>query len=605
MGRFVSPFTYTLFLAAIFSTRLIAGQAASPAGTGPATTSAGTSQTSTPQVAGQADTSSTATVLKIKTRLVVVDVVALDHRGAAVKDLKAEDFTLQEDGQEQKVRVFNFQQPAQGAAQAALTPVALPPGRATNMPLFKTSSTLNVLLLDGINVTSANQKYARQEMLKLLEKLPAGQPLAVFALGSKLRMLQDFTTDPALLKDALRKAKDNALAIRTPVSAAADLPPGMLESMPEAMVQQVLRVGQDLITNQMQERVVLTLNEMSALARTLSGYPGRKNLIWVSEAFPSYLFPVGDTSSPQNTNPINAAQQSVITSFQAQVDHTADLLSNAQVAVYPVDAGTLANKDSYSTLSNTDTNGNYLGRSARGGTLPGVGSLQANELGRASEATINSHGTMNSIAEQTGGKAFYNTNNIEKAIHESMEDGALYYTLGYYPDNKNWDGRFRKITVKVNRPGIKVHYRQGFFAVEPGNYAKKDPKLFAIEMGTALSIENPISTALTFQASVAPPSEQTGNKVLIRYGIDPHAISFELKANGNTFSAALTADQYQKVIRTIYPCNQSLELPPGDYFLRLAVRDDSSGLIGTANAQVSIPAATTAEKSAQQEQKKP
>jgi hypothetical protein len=116
--------------------------------------------------------------------------------------------------------------------------------------------------------------------------------------------------------------------------------------------------------------------------------------------------------------------------------------------------------------------------------------------------------------------------------------------------------------------------------------------------------------------------------VLIRYGIDPHAISFELKedglqhasvdcgvrvynkagadvhTNGNTFSAALTADQYQKVIRTIYPCNQSLELPPGDYFLRLAVRDDSSGLIGTANAQVSIPA-TTAEKSAQQEQKKP
>ena len=52
---------------------------------------------------------------------------------------------------------------------------------------------------------------------------------------------------------------------------------------------------------------------------------------------------------------------------------------------------------------------------------------------------------MNSVAEQTGGKAFYNTNDLNKAIRDSMEDGSTYYTLGYYPENKNWDGRFRRI----------------------------------------------------------------------------------------------------------------------------------------------------------------
>src|SRR5262249_27307584 len=128
---------------------------------------------------------------------------------------------------------------------------------------------------------------------------------------------------------------------------------------------------------------------------------------------------------------------------------------------------TLANRDAYSSLSNTDSNGNLLGRSARGMTPQRMGSRQGAEIGRGSEQSISAHATMSSVADQTGGKAFYNTNNIDKAIRDSMEDGSTYYTLGYYPENKNWDGRFRRITVKVGRAGVKLHYRQGFFAVEP------------------------------------------------------------------------------------------------------------------------------------------
>jgi len=298
------------------------------------------------------------------------------------------------------------------------------------------------------------------------------------------------------------------------------------------------------------------------------------------------------------------------------------------VAVYPVDAGTLANRDAYSSLSNSDGNGNYLGNSARGGTRQGRGSAQASEISRASEASIASHATMSSVADQTGGKAFYNTNNIDKAIRDSMDDGSTYYTLGYYPENKNWDGRFRKIAVKINRPGIKLHYRQGFFAIEPTDPAKQDPKILAIDIGSALDINNPIATALPFQAVIIPPSPQNGNKVQINFGIDPHAIGFELKADGlqhasvdcgvraysksgdalrtqgNTFDAALAPEQYQKVMRMIFPCNQTLELPPGEYFLRLAVRDKNNGLIGTANGSTTVPA-VAAGKEEKPEEKKP
>jgi VWFA-related protein len=601
----------------------LAQQTPPPAGEAPATAGAAPQAPAQPQ----AESQGTATVLKVKTRLVIVDVIALDHKGSPVTDLEAKDFTLAEEGKQETIRSFSFQQPSQAPGQpAALVPITLSANRITNMPRFKTNGTLNVLLIDGINVSNTNQKYAREEMLKVLAKLPAGQPLAVYAMGSRLRMLQDFTVDPALLKEAVKKAKDNALGVRSESSNAADLPPGVIEQMPDGMAQQVLRFGQEQAINQMDERVRLTLEQLGALARNLSGYPGRKNLVWLSEVFPDYIVP--EHTDFGKTTTIATAEQSVIHNYQGQIDHTADLLSNAQVAVYPVDAGTLVNRDAYSSLSNSDSKGNYLGRSARGATRQQMGSAQASEISRASEAIIASHSTMNSVADQTGGKAFYNTNNLDKAIRDSMDDGSTYYTLGYYPENKNWDGRFRKIAVKVNRPGVKLHYRQGFFAVEPTEPSKQDPKILAIDIGSALDINNPISTALPFQAVVMPPSPQNGNKVQINFGIDPHAIGFELKADGlqhasvdcgvraysksgnalntqgNAFNAALSPEQYQKVMKMIFPCNQTLELPPGEYLLRLAVRDKNNGLIGTANGSTTVPA-MAAGKEEKPEEKKP
>jgi VWFA-related protein len=616
-----------LLLVMAFAAIVLAQEPTLPAAGG--TTPAAPPNAASPASPQSEHVEGTAAVLKVKTRLVVVDVIALDHKGAPVADLKADDFILQEENKPQKIRAFNFQQGLQGQA-AVMTPATLSANRITNMPRFKTNSALNVLLLDGINVSNTNQKYAREQMLKFLEKLPAGQPIAVYAMGTKLRMLQDFTVDPTLLRDAVKKAKFNASGARSESSNALDLPPATLDAMPLAMLQQVLRFGQDQAINQMDERVRLTIEQLSALARNLSGYPGRKNLVWLSEAFPAYLFPNDPDPTGRNSSSVAAASQlPIVKNYQGEINHAADLLANAQVAVYPVDAGAVGNHDSYSSLSNTDSNGNYLGNSARGAIRNGIGgSAQASEVSNASETAINSHSTMNSVAEQTGGKAFYNTNDLNRAIRDSMEDGSTYYTLGYYPENKDWDGRFRRISLKVNRPGIKLHYRQGFYAVEPKVYAKQDPKIQAIDMGSALDISNPISTALPFQAVVIPPSTQNGNKVQINFGIDAHAIGFELKEDGlqhaaidcgvraysktgeslklqgNTFNAALTPEQYQKVMKAIFPCNQTLELPPGEYLLRLAVRDTNNGLIGTANGNATVPAGA-ANPQAKPEEKRP
>jgi VWFA-related protein len=568
-------------------------------------------------------------VLRVTTRLVLVDVVALDKKGLPITDLKAEDFSLQEEGTGQKVRVFNFQEPSPGETAAAAQPVALPANTFSNVPTFKANKTLSVVLLDGLNTDLTSQKYVRQELLKLLEKLPAGQPVAVYALGMKLRLLQDFTTDPGLLKQAVTSMKGRSPAGTTTAVGSQDAPylsgassAALLEMGLQSMLTQIQLFQQDNIAIQTDVRVELTLAALKSLARMLSGYPGRKNLIWVSSAFPAELL----APTPLATATMSQGQ-SWYRNYEDEIERTGNALSNARVAVYPVDARSLVNHDVYSSLSNTDSNGAYLGRTAtgrQGGSPGGMGA----ELDRTGDQLLAAHTTMSTVAEMTGGKAFYGRNDLDKAIGEGLADGGTYYTLGYYPESKDWNGKFRKIVVTVNRPGVKLRYRQGYFAVDPKGYQKLAAKQQALDLGQSLSLDVPVATAITFRAAAAPVSEVTGNKVLIRYGIDAHSLGFELKDDGtenasvdcaaqaftlkgepvqaraSTFAVGLKPEQYQLVMQRFLPCSQSLELNPGDYVLRLGVRDNETGLIGTANARITVPAVAGA-TGTQPEQKKP
>ncbi|HEX7285891.1 MAG TPA: VWA domain-containing protein [Candidatus Angelobacter sp.] len=539
---------------------------------------------------------------KVTTRLVVVDVVATDKKGVAIKDLKVEDFSILEENHPQKIRAFSFQAPAQEAAAA---PAKLPPNRITNTPTFKSGGPLNVVLIDGLNISSPQKlKYAKDEMLKMLEKLPAGQPVAVYALGSKLRLLQDFTTDPGLLKTAIHSLKSRSAPRLDSSIPASD--PAIIQALQEmnmqSMIGQITAFQQDNEVYQTDYRVRLTLAALRGLARHLSGYSGRKNLIWVSDVFPSYLYP--ELNPTQGVTSLESQGRAARRDYSLEIEQTSDALSNAHIAVYPVDTRAVGNTDPYSNLSNTDAVGTRLGRSN-----------QADNLSRAVNDPLDSHITMNTIADSTGGRAFYNTNDLDGAIRQGLEDGSTYYTLGYYPEDKNWDGKFRKIVVKVERRGVKLRFRQGYYAADPHGYGKMEEKKRAMDFGLALNMETPVSTALLFQAAIVP---QNGNRVQVNYGIDAHGISFDLSEDGvqhasvdcavevyskkreskgvrgNTFNADLPPEQYQLVMQKFLPCNQVLELPDGEYVLRLGVRDNHTGMIGTANASLTVPASPVA-----------
>jgi len=152
------------------------------------------------------------------------------------------------------------------------------------------------------------------------------------------------------------------------------------------------------------------------LAQALAGYRGRKNLIWISEGFPLSLYP--------ETTAADEIMQ--IEDYSPIVEKIADSLMAAQVALYPISAAGVSKNDQFS-------------------------------------AQI----AMASMAQRTGGKTFFNRNDIDTGVRTSLDDGSIYYTLAYYPKNKNWNNKFRHVKVKLSRPGVKLQYRDGYYADNP------------------------------------------------------------------------------------------------------------------------------------------
>jgi VWFA-related protein len=520
------------------------------------------------------------TVLKAITRLVVVDVVATNKNGEPVTDLKPADFAVLEDGTPQEIRSFSFQKggPLAVAAKPASHRV-LPPNVVTNVPEYSSDGSLNVILLDSLNTLTLDQIGARDHALQVLERLPSGRAIAVYVLSTKLQVLHDFTTDPAELKNAVASFKaENSILIENPTNGP------KYEYVDPALEEIANEAGKDWT----ETRLRATLEAMNSLARTLAGYPGRKNLIWVSAGF------------PQMINPVTRNYTDAIT-------RTADLLSNAQIAVYPVDARGAASSAVFQAQNK--------------GGMSGPAVMAA--LGKEAAALLEAHNAMNLLADMTGGKAFYNRNDLGEGIAKSMDDGSTYYILGYYPRNKKWNGKFRTIAVQAVRPDITLRYRTGYLATDSAAYQKQAESQRAADFGQALSLDFPISTALLFQAAILPPSSaKKRGKVAVNFLVDAHQIGFEKQEDGlqhatldyaveiysekgkqiktdvTSIDIALPTEPFKQVMRTGLPYQKTFDLAPGSYILRLGIRDNRTGLIGSGTGNLSVASQEAAQNPA-------
>ncbi|MGH9703246.1 MAG: VWA domain-containing protein, partial [Candidatus Acidiferrales bacterium] len=287
--------------------------------------------------------------------------------------------------------------------------------------------------------------------------------------------------------------------------------------------------------------------------------------------------------------------------YEDVIRQASSYLTDAQVSVYGVDARGLVGSIGADASSQGT---NDLGLLKSGGEYGAdVVSGHAN--------LENTQASMALVASETGGRLFANRNDIDHAVMQSVADGSTYYLIGYYPEDKGWDGKFHTIQVTVDKPGLTVRSRRGYYATDPSQWAKENRNRDA-DLSTSMALVNPISTMIIFDARVMPPAGAAGKvKVPVDFLVDSHSLSYEDdkgsrkyeldfhvaaygtdgKLAGHTdigTKAGVKAENVAALEQGGFPYHMEIELPPGQFILRLGVRDVRTGFVGTADLPVTI-----------------
>lgn len=562
--------------------------------------------------------------IRVTTHLVLVNVIATDKAGKPVTDLKPEDFTVEDNGKKQKLSVFNLQQPVAPSYRPQL-----PPNVYSNRPQFgMPAGPLTVLLVDGLNTPFTNQSQARLALIKYAaNQVKAGQEVAIYALGYRLYRLQDFTNDPAVLRAAVQSYSPENLPEHgsTLTSPRVTSTGGVAETgarggtaaaaVMATAIQNIQQFQSEQAGAALQLRIAATLAAMRSLSRELAGHPGRKNLVWVTAGFPVSLIAqtnevtyLNDRSADPTAPPPLASEQTygafnqgVLQESAEEVRRTSSLLSQAQISIYPVDArGLLGASNADARDAGVDTAGRLM-----------LGNDFGQTVSASSAARESTQASMQDLADQTGGRVFKNRNDIDNCVAAAASDGDTYYALGYYPDKKKFDNSFHKLKLSVTRPGVQLRYRSGYYAVDPAKESRKERDM---EMAAALHDNTVEATMVMFDARVVPPPPADKADVPVQFLVQPDSISTDEAKNGGralnldfyvaafttqgklagnsgkTVSATLTSDQYAQVQQKGLLLPIDIKLPPGTYNLRLAVRDNRTGYLGTIGVPLTLAA---------------
>jgi VWFA-related protein len=568
--------------------------------------------------------------IKAGTQLVVLDVVVKDRTGAPVHGLKASDFIVKENGHTQSVRDFDEHTALTPAQLAEIPPrPQLPPGEFTNFVTTPQTGALTIILIDELNTAVKDQLYMRQQLIDYLKHSRPDARTAIYAINTHLLLLQGFTSDPAVLLAALtRNGKPTAAVLSDGTSggvatsanssglgailtsAAGGLPTGV--SGFEAPVQ----------AYQAQMRANTTLDALNDLGRNLVTIPGRKNLIWFAGDFPPEFFP--------SENPTDSPY-ALTEALDQEYRDTVNLLSRAQVAVYTIDAQGLRTDQ-----SNNASKGNAsFASGSRGMSRNGAPA----DIAHAAEFGLTASESMaaKQIAEDTGGKANYNHNDLTRMVRDAIEDGSNYYTLTYVPSADNTKDGLRTISVKIEGHSYSLSYRRGYFSDHSKRHiaagtAASDTLVPRTSLQQALLFGSPQPTQVLIRTkafTVGGPDQATvmeGNEpnpdpkknhgpyqtvevdiaasiaaMSFRHGADniyhtdvdfvTYVYDFDgnlINAQSNTVRTSYTKEKLAAAFRSGLTLNQRVSVPAkGSYFLRVAVHDGTSEHVGA----VEIPVA--------------
>jgi len=513
-----------------------------------------------------------------QTILVQVPVVVTDTTGNHVHGLTKRDFRVFEGGKEQEVATL--EEIVTTNKQLSMAPPI--PGEFRNLTLpDRPPLPVTVIVLDTINTPLLDQANGRLELVKYLaDNLNSNQFLALMMAGSYgVRIVQGLTNDPKKLMQVLEKSKGDLPAmfgLGPDIQANAfagdipDIPTSV--GNPFAAAAAGAAHGETLTAQFQQQRAIEeTLSAFLEIAWSLSGVPGRKSLIWATGGFP---LQIGGNLSTLYQRAMQA-------------------LDAAQISVYPVDVrGLVGIEGPAAVISST------------------VAKFE-HQLGNRAALQQSLFDTFNELADMTGGKAFYNTNDLASSFRLAADDASSYYLATYYLNTRNNNSGWREIKVKVDKPGTEVRARAGFFVTR----ATMDPDLTR-KSDLAYALRSPIDgTGLPLSVKwLGTSGNGAKKKTEFVIHLPPGSVSMEGGNGGNHLNldyaaaayvndgkngrAALTVD---KTLTTSIPGAQlaslrsngidiknALELGPGQYIVRVVIRDNLTGKIGSVTAPLTV-----------------
>lgn len=424
-------------------------------------------------------------VFRTDAGLVRVSVIVQDERGRPVAGLTAADFELFDRGEPQKVELFSVEGSAAPSSGADAANVF------TNRFDGPASAGVTVLLFDRLNTLQEHQTIARKHIFQYLKQLRPDDRVGFYVLeDDEVRVLHDFTRDASSLLRAVERLESRSSIA---LSGSQDrLVRGIevgLREFDTELEGWLARAEEQISGFFTDRRIRATTGAMEAIAAHLAAVRGRKNVIWISSGFP-IRFDDG----------INARTAS------AEVFRATRALNDADIAFYPVDARGL--RGVFSTPPSA--------RQQEFATLDDL-------LREIDSSQV--------IAEQTGGRAYFNTNDLGGAIKRAAEDSRLTYVLGYTPAHGQWDGRFREIKVRVRRRDVDVRHRRGYYALPP-----EAPSPAAKQNAMAEALDNPLdATGLGLSVSFVPAAAP--GDVLFTILVEPAAVL--LKPEGDRWTGGM------------------------------------------------------------------
>jgi len=501
--------------------------------------------------------------------LVLVNVTVKDKTGKFVEGLKPEDFTILEDSKPQKVTSFDIENvdapPSLDIAQAKPLPGTEPAPTAAPSPAdaanqFK-DRRLIVLFFDLSAMEPDEIDHAVSSAENYLDKQMAPADLvSIVSLGSSLLVNQDFTTDRALLKkqlDAFSSGEGQGFEEGTT---------GTTEGTQDT--------GQAFTADDTEYNIFNTDRRLEALrsvAEKLSHVQQKKSLIYFSSGM--------DRTGIENQSELRAAVNAAVRS---------------NLAIYTMDMRGLQAL--------------VAGGEAQNASLRGVSAYSGQATLNALNSNFTTQETLVTLASDTGGRAFLDSNDFSKIFKGVQQDTSTYYLLGYHSTNPARDGRYRRIIVKTKLPGVKIEYRRGYYAPADFKHSTTDDKERQLEEELASEMpatDLPLYLGVSYfrldgnkffvPISLVVPGSQIpfvrssdrDKATLDVIGMVTDADHHPLNRIRDTVKLAVNTSSEVQKKNVQY--DTGISLLTGKYHLKFVVRENQTGQLGSFETDIEVP----------------